>query len=294
MNTGQIFKTKTEVPFCQVPRSMLRDKTMSAKAKGLLCMLLSLPSDWVLYKSTLGQYFSDGRSSLDTAWDELEKKGYIVSAQIIGRDGKFGYNHIVYHLPFNGDKEPLHENRSGFPAVENPSTENPPLHIENTYRDLQIENTLSGETIISPTENDLKPQTPSERKPTRVAPAPPLDYPENFKELPEGERFAIWFQIQYGKPSIPYNPKKWATEYDRLTRIDKKTKDEVRTAVTWARADSFWVNQFESPMKLREKNKDGKLYIDVFLEKSLEQATKKEGTKAKHSSKPYNPTGAHL
>jgi len=87
-----------ELPYTQIPNDVLRDNTLSSKAKGLLAFLLSLPNDWVLYKKTLPDYFSDGYTSISGAWDELVDSGFIVSLRSIGPDGKFlGWNHIVYY-----------------------------------------------------------------------------------------------------------------------------------------------------------------------------------------------------
>lgn len=46
------------------------------------------------------------------------------------------------------------------------------------------------------------------------------------------------------------------------------TKDQIVKACKWARQDSFWQQNFRSPAKLIEKNKEGEFYIDVLLEKS--------------------------
>jgi hypothetical protein len=99
MNTGQIVKTRN-VPFAMVPTEFLRDKSVSLKAKGLLSFLLSLPPDWVIYKSKLTDYFLDGKDSISSAWDELEILGYIHSVRIIGGDGlSRGFNYVVYYEP---------------------------------------------------------------------------------------------------------------------------------------------------------------------------------------------------
>lgn len=83
-----------------VPTDFLRDNKISLKAKGLLSFLLSLPSDWVIYKTKLTDYFTDGKESLNSAWSELERLGYIHSVRMIGNDGlSRGFNYIVYYEP---------------------------------------------------------------------------------------------------------------------------------------------------------------------------------------------------
>ena len=121
MNTGQIIKSRVEEKFTIIPNEILRSNKLSAKAKGLLCFLLGLPSDWVLYKTTLPEYFKDGKESLNSAWEELEKEGYIVSVRIIDTDSNLskGWNYMVYQEPVLPET-PIKSggsSESGFPAI---------------------------------------------------------------------------------------------------------------------------------------------------------------------------------
>lgn len=105
-NTGQIVRSKTNSNFTVIPNEILRNPKMSAKAKGLLCFLLGLPPDWVLYKKTLTEYFSDGKESMSSAWDELVEHGYIVSVRMIGNNNlTTGWNHVVYEQPCKPEQE---------------------------------------------------------------------------------------------------------------------------------------------------------------------------------------------
>ena len=100
MNTGQIIKSRTTERFTTIPNEILRRTDLSLKAKGLIAFLLSLPGDWVLYKTTLPNYCTDGKASIDTAWVELEDAGFIQSFKIIDKQGKLrGWNHLVYDQP---------------------------------------------------------------------------------------------------------------------------------------------------------------------------------------------------
>lgn len=51
------------------------------------------------------------------------------------------------------------------------------------------------------------------------------------------------------------------------------TKQNIEQAIYSARRDSFWSNQFRTMRKLLRKNKDGVLYMDVFL--ALNQSSHK-------------------
>lgn len=119
MNSGQITKSKTTERFTVVPNLALQDSEMSLKAKGLLAYLLSLPSDWVIYKSELHKNFTDGSTSVQTAFKELQDKGYVLSVEIRDECGKFkGYNHNVYDYPVT--ENPI----SGNPTSEKTTSDN--------------------------------------------------------------------------------------------------------------------------------------------------------------------------
>jgi hypothetical protein len=59
----------------------------------------------------------------------------------------------------------------------------------------------------------------------------------------------------------------WARVYDDLLRLDKRDQAEIERVWQWARADEFWASQFQSPLKLRKRNREGVTYYDVFLAK---------------------------
>jgi hypothetical protein len=131
MNTGQIVKTRN-VPFAMVPTEFLRSKSVSLKAKGLLSFLLSLPPDWVIYKSKLTDYFLDGKDSISSAWDELETLGYIHSVRIVEGNGlSRGFNYIVYYEPTEIGLPESGLTESGKPDIRKPAT----IYIDNTNRE---------------------------------------------------------------------------------------------------------------------------------------------------------------
>jgi hypothetical protein len=110
-NTGQIVKAKGGVPFAQIPNELLQNKHLSMKAKGLMSLLLSLPESWVIYKTQLPDFFTDGVDAIRNAWVELESHGYIVSVRVLDPSGKLkGWQHIAYNSPIASgliDKTPI-------------------------------------------------------------------------------------------------------------------------------------------------------------------------------------------
>jgi hypothetical protein len=87
----------------------------------------------------------------------------------------------------------------------------------------------------------------------------------------ESKRFVEWFLDLLKRTGAPEpkltdsNRAAWADVYEKMVRIDQRTKDEIKKVCQWARRDSFWSANFLSPAKLRQKNRDLVLYFDVFL-----------------------------
>ncbi len=112
-----------------LPNRILRS-ALSLKAKGLLCVILSLPEDWDYTVGGLAAICATGRDAIRSGLQELEAEGYLTREQAHGQGGKFGGNVYVIHdtpqapapLPENpSTEEPLPEK----PLPEKPSTGNP-------------------------------------------------------------------------------------------------------------------------------------------------------------------------
>jgi hypothetical protein len=96
MNAGQINKSKKLDEYCIIPNAVLQDKNISMIGKSLLGYLLSLPSDWVVYKTELPNNFKEGKHTVYKAFEELVELGYILKVPIFTGNLKSGYNYIVY------------------------------------------------------------------------------------------------------------------------------------------------------------------------------------------------------
>jgi hypothetical protein len=98
MNTGQIVKGKRTHDFAIIPNEISQSRDLTMEEKGMLCFLLSLPENWVLYKKNLYSQMLDGKHAIDRVFKSLQEKGYILSCrQIDAATGRMdGWNHIVY------------------------------------------------------------------------------------------------------------------------------------------------------------------------------------------------------
>ena len=83
----------------------------------MLCFLLSLPENWVLYKKNLYDQMPDGKYAVDRVFSSLQGKKYILSCrQMDLATGRMvGWNHIVYDTPQIGRE--ADSPTSGFPVL---------------------------------------------------------------------------------------------------------------------------------------------------------------------------------
>ena len=101
-----------------IDNAIFMDSTLSLKAKGLLCQMLSRPDGWNFSAEGLATLSKDGKASVMSALTELEEAGYLRREQV-KVDGKYaGVEYIVSETKM-----------SDFPYAENRNTEN--QHAEN-------------------------------------------------------------------------------------------------------------------------------------------------------------------
>lgn len=82
--------------------------------------------------------------------------------------------------------------------------------------------------------------------------------------------FVKWFKKLITENYFPKNEKQindWRECYDKLIKIDKRTKDEIKAVCEFARNDEFWSGNFFTPLKLRKKSKENICYFDMINEK---------------------------
>ncbi len=87
----------------------------------------------------------------------------------------------------------------------------------------------------------------------------------------EANQFASWFKSSLPQDQQDRLPKNWQATYAKayrdLRHLDRRTHDEIMAVCRWARTDSFWSGNFRSPTKLRQRDKQGTLFFDVFAER---------------------------
>ena len=114
----RIHKTKN---FTIMSNYHFKEKQMSLKAKGLLSLMLSLPDDWNYSVSGLVKLSKDGKDSVMSALQELEKFGYLTRVRLINDKGQFaGIEYHIYEQP--QEQNPVADNPTS--AKENAANQN--------------------------------------------------------------------------------------------------------------------------------------------------------------------------
>lgn len=100
-----VVKGKYSLNFTTIPNSTLQDSRLSFEARGVLCLMLSMPADWVMYKSWLvEQCAMTGRDKMTRILKELESGKYLVREKKRDESGRFdSYDWFVYPEPFTGN-----------------------------------------------------------------------------------------------------------------------------------------------------------------------------------------------
>ena len=129
MRTNDTFETKrTQDPFSRIKNEIFKDKRISLKALGLLCLCLSLDSEtWNFSIRGLTAICKDGRTAIISSLDELEALGYLRRSRVQDRneDGGFGHTHYVFYDTPQDEAAPCTQNV----YTDDPHTENQPQEI---------------------------------------------------------------------------------------------------------------------------------------------------------------------
>ena len=103
--------------FTIVPNDIFKNYNLSAKAKGILTTLLSLPPDWEFSEKGLKKLFPDGLSSIKTGIKELETAGYVARERVRNEKGQLkGTIWHIYEEPFFPEEQKDNPSYEPIPA----------------------------------------------------------------------------------------------------------------------------------------------------------------------------------
>ena len=118
-----VFRVDKSRDFTVVANCVFKDRSLSAKAKGILVEMLSLPESWDSTLKGLTSLFSDGIDSIRQGINELEKHGYIVRERKRDARGRLGgMEYVIYETPHKPVENSID---SAYPKSQDPTTEKP-------------------------------------------------------------------------------------------------------------------------------------------------------------------------
>ena len=134
-----VFRVDKSRDFTVVANCVFKDRSLSAKAKGILVEMLSLPESWDFTLKGLTTLFTDGIDSIRQGINELEAHGYIVRERNRDARGRLGgMEYVIYETPH----KPVENSPAcALPEEDNPTTENPTQgasaeEMPTTYKEL--------------------------------------------------------------------------------------------------------------------------------------------------------------
>lgn len=126
-----VLRKEKKSNFTIIDNAIFRDYTLSMKAKGLLCQMLSLPDGWEWSVEGLTRLSTDGKSAITSGLEELKNAGYFRREQKFNGNKFDGYEYVISETKMSDFT--FTEN----PSTENPMTENPPqLNTKESNTDL--------------------------------------------------------------------------------------------------------------------------------------------------------------
>jgi hypothetical protein len=125
MSITRIRIRKRENPYVQIDKTILNDKRISFRAKGLHAYLLSKPDSWVVHISQLEKESPrEGRDAIASALKELEIAEYITRHKIRNDRGQLiGWETEVFETPYLASSLDTSEST---PRTDNPVSVPPP------------------------------------------------------------------------------------------------------------------------------------------------------------------------
>lgn len=138
-NNNSIIKSiRKEKPYTQILNEILENKTISRKAQGILCYILSKPTDWHVYISDL-QTEKDGEKAIRSGIKELIEAKYMQRYRVFDKEtGKVHHwETLTSETPFD-DSELISSVKEEYLRDENGNIRYQKIKIGNFERSLPI------------------------------------------------------------------------------------------------------------------------------------------------------------
>lgn len=131
-----IFRVHKNNNYTTIDNNIFKNKNLSYKSTGLLCMMLSLPDDWNFSINGLAELKKDKESIVRTAIKELRDNNYLKIRSVRNDKGKIiDWEYNIYEKPVV-EKPHVEKPHVEKPHVEKPHVENQPQLNTNIIKEL--------------------------------------------------------------------------------------------------------------------------------------------------------------
>ena len=148
---------KTKKYFTQIPNELIRNSSISDRARFLYCYMSSMSEDWKFYQSKMAKDLGYSKDTLRKYLDELVSTGYLKRTQRRSEDGRFdSFDYVIDFIP-NPDLTVSEKTRNGeIPIRENPSLKNKNLKEEKLYKNKNLKENIENSNEFSEIKIQIK------------------------------------------------------------------------------------------------------------------------------------------
>lgn len=246
-----VFRVQKNANYTTMSNYHLRDSTISFKAKGILSMFLSLPSDWNYSVRGIAAISKEGIDGVLSGLRELEAAGYLERHRLRNEHGRLGDSeYVIYETPKQLMKS---SPDTANPALANGQDQADPNLVLPTLvqTDLVIPELTNSDQVIP--EQDISNQSSSAQSSTaetntEVIKKDIQSTDEQNKEeyTPPRHRYGVYHNVlltdsEYQTLQNLF-PNDHAARIDRLSEYmashGKTYKNHLATIRSWARKDA--------------------------------------------------------
>ena len=181
---------KIKENFTTIPNSVIRNKTLSDRARFLFCYMASMPNDWQFYQSAMAKELNYSKDTLRKYMEELLATGYLIREQRREK-GKFdSYDYTINFSPCMENTDTVKNGSGKIPNREKSTVTNKDFEqrknntnkdfnkgceFENPLPETKIKNPFSRQAYLDslntdsdPKENFAKKEKVKEREPSET------------------------------------------------------------------------------------------------------------------------------
>jgi len=154
---------KIKENFTTIPNSVIRNKTLSDRARFLFCYMASMPNDWQFYQSAMAKELNYSKDTLRKYMEELLATGYLIREQRREK-GKFdSYDYTINFSPCMENTDTVKNGSGKIPnreksTITNKDSEqrnnntnkdfNKGCEFENPLPETKIKNSFTRQSIL--------------------------------------------------------------------------------------------------------------------------------------------------